>query len=107
MSHILRSMLTTVERGHDVGEKNHDSTIDVWSVPSDDREYPELAGAERSVVSYMDEVNAMSLDTPPYDLARINLALRLYKNFGREAALSKMRNSRPADFDPIIVSPSY
>jgi hypothetical protein len=30
--------LTTVERGHDVGEKNHDSTIDVWSVPSDDRE---------------------------------------------------------------------
>jgi hypothetical protein len=27
-----------VERGHDVGEKNHDPTIDVWSVPSDDRE---------------------------------------------------------------------
>jgi hypothetical protein len=55
----------------------------------------------------MDEVNAMSLDTPPYDLARINLALRLYKSFGRESALSKMRNSRPADFDPIIVSPSH
>jgi len=49
----------------------------------------------------------MPLDTPPYDLARINLALRLYKSFGREAALTKMRNSRPADFDPIIVSPSH
>lgn len=47
VSHLLRSMLRTVERGHDVGEKNHDSTIDVWSVPSDEREYPELAEAER------------------------------------------------------------
>jgi len=55
----------------------------------------------------MDEVNAMSLNVEPYDLERMNLALRLYKSFGREAALSKMRNSRPADFDPIIVSSTY
>jgi hypothetical protein len=55
----------------------------------------------------MDEVRAMSLNVEPYDLERINLALRLYKSFGREGALSKMRNSRPADFDPIIVSPSH
>lgn len=27
-----------VERGHDPGEKHHDSTIDVWSMPSHDRE---------------------------------------------------------------------
>lgn len=40
-------MLTTVERGHDVGEKNHDSTIDVWSVPSDDREHLGLAEADK------------------------------------------------------------
>jgi hypothetical protein len=36
--HIAWYQLTIVERGHDVGEKNHDPTIDVWSVPSDDRE---------------------------------------------------------------------
>jgi hypothetical protein len=47
VSHILQSKLTTVERGHDVGEKNHDSTIDVWSVPSDDRECPGLAEADK------------------------------------------------------------
>lgn len=32
-----------VERGHDPGEKHHDATIDVWSVPSDDRESSLLA----------------------------------------------------------------
>ena len=38
--------LTIVERGHDVGEKNHDPTIDIWSVPSDDREFALLACAD-------------------------------------------------------------
>jgi len=52
VSYIQRSRLTTVERGHDAGEKNHDSTIDVWSVPSDDRECRQLQLAEADKQSY-------------------------------------------------------
>lgn len=52
----------------------------------------------------MEEVNAMSLSAEPYDIERMNRALHLYSALGRQAALSTMRNSRPADFNPIIVS---
>jgi hypothetical protein len=46
----------------------------------------------------------MSLPVEPYDIERMNRALSLYSALGRHAALSTMRNSRPADFNPINVS---
>ena len=47
----------------------------------------------------------MSLPAEPYDIERMDRALYVYTNLGREAALNTMRSSRPADFNPINVSP--
>jgi hypothetical protein len=94
-----------VERGHDVGEKNHDPTIDVWSVPSDDRKYcqDDYQLSSCPVASYMDEVKAMSLPAEPYDVERLDRALFVYSSLGRQGALNTMRWSRLADFNPITV----
>ncbi|OCF37587.1 hypothetical protein I316_00713 [Kwoniella heveanensis BCC8398] len=72
--------------GHSPEERKHEITI------------------ELKVSDYMDEVRAMDLAVPPWDVERLNLAMASYTNLGREKALKYMRRTKLADFKPIHFS---
>lgn len=79
----------SVERGRSPGERKHESTIELWSAPSDD------------LADYMEHVKRLHLVVPPWDLERLNLALSSYTSMGREAAYSFMCHTVHSDFRPI------
>ncbi len=51
----------------------------------------------------MDQVAALTLPVPTYDVQRLDRAVSLYTALGREGALRAMRHLKLADFSPIIV----
>ncbi|OWZ60874.1 hypothetical protein AYX15_06876 [Cryptococcus neoformans] len=77
------------ERGRSPGERKHESTIELWSAPSDD------------LADYMEHVKRLHLVVPPWDLERLNLALSSYTSMGREAAYSFMSHTALTDFRSI------
>lgn len=77
------------ERGRSPGERKHESTIELWSAPSDD------------LADYMEHVKRLHLVVPPWDLERLNLALSSYTSMGREAAYNFMSHTMLTDFRPI------
>ncbi|WVQ84001.1 hypothetical protein IAT38_006146 [Cryptococcus sp. DSM 104549] len=80
------------ERGHSPDEKKHEPTIEVRSRPGDD------------LSEFMDDVKALKLAVPPWDVNRLNLAIASYTTMGRTQAFQYMRRTRLADFKPIIFS---
>ncbi|WVF70081.1 hypothetical protein IAT40_004868 [Kwoniella sp. CBS 6097] len=81
-----------LERGHSPGERKHETTIELKGQPSDD------------LSEYMDEVKALELAVPHWDVERLNLAIASYTSMGREKALKYMRRTKLADFKPIRFS---
>nr|XP_031861887.1 uncharacterized protein CI109_002716 [Kwoniella shandongensis]KAA5528959.1 hypothetical protein CI109_002716 [Kwoniella shandongensis] len=79
-----------IERGHDPDERKHESTIELKSQPSDE------------LNAFMEEVAAMKLAVPSYDVERLNMAIASYTTMGREKALKYMRSTRLSSFRPII-----
>ena len=45
---LIVNKTDVVERGHDRGERKHESTLDILSIPSDDRECIQLRAADES-----------------------------------------------------------
>lgn len=73
------------------------------SVPSDHRAcclFAELI----KVNAYMEQVAALTLPVPPYDVVRVDKAIKCYTKYGRDKALAMMRALKLSDFDPITVS---
>ncbi|RSH90248.1 putative PHD type zinc finger protein with BAH domain-containing protein [Saitozyma podzolica] len=81
-----------IERGHDVGERKHESTLDVISTPSTDFDL------------YMQEVQQLKLPVPSYDVERLNRAATTYTslNGDRDEAFQVMRHLKLPSFNPII-----
>lgn len=94
-----------VERGYDPGEKKHESTLEVWCTPSDERECNCVGGSNFPVDAFMDEVRELKhLPVPSYDVRLLNRAALLFTTVGRDKALQTLKSLKLADFDPIIVS---
>jgi hypothetical protein len=96
-----------VERGHDIGERKHESTITIMSQPSEDcrlTDYSLELKLIRSVNNYMDVVESYGLPVPPYDVERLNTAAIMFRAFGRDEALKRMTALKYEDYKPIIVS---
>jgi hypothetical protein len=54
----------------------------------------------------MDDVAAMKLPVPPYELTRLNRAAQAFTRFQYDGAMRSLRSLRLADFDPITVRTS-
>jgi hypothetical protein len=93
-------------RGHDVGERKHESTIDVICTPTTDCEYCLIAVLTILVDLYMQEVQQLKLPVPFYDVERLDRAAATYTalNEDRDEAFQVMRHLQLQDFHPIIVS---
>ena len=57
-----------------------------------------------TVNAYMQDVFKLNLPVDVWDVERLNRAVKLYTQHGRDKAYNMMRKSRLADFNPIIVS---
>ena len=55
----------------------------------------------------MDDVAAMKLPVPPYDVTRLNKAAQAFTRSQYDGAMRTLRSLRLADFDPITVSFSF
>jgi hypothetical protein len=56
------------------------------------------------VSSYMEDVAAMKLPVPPYDVERLDRAARSFTQLGYAGAMDSLRQTTLADYRPIIVS---
>ncbi|ORX34360.1 hypothetical protein BD324DRAFT_635569 [Kockovaella imperatae] len=82
-----------VERGHDVGERRHESSIDIWCTPSAD------------LNTYMNDLQSLKMPVPPYNVDRLNRGVLLYTTLGHDRALKIMRGMRLDDFPPKMFTP--
>lgn len=101
---FIHDRLTIVERGHDIGERKHESTYDVICTPSDEREYRSLV-ILTPVNTYMDQVKSLSnLPVPNYDVERLNKAASAFTTLGSRSAMKHMASLKLPDYNPIIAS---
>lgn len=97
-----------MERGHDNGERRHESTYDVICTPSNERERATIESRERSLIpvnSFMDSVKALnSLPVPDYDVERLNQAALAFTAKSARDGMKQMISLKKADYRPITVS---
>ena len=104
---LIDSQLMVVERGHDKGERKHESTYDVICTPSEERKlvHRESRPSLMSVNTFMDSVKALTnLPVPEYDVERLNQAALAFTTKGAREGMRHMISLRKADYRPISVS---
>ncbi|WVO15843.1 hypothetical protein L204_103505 [Cryptococcus depauperatus] len=77
------------ERGHSPAEDESKKTIQRLSTPTDD------------LAEYMEDVKALDLAVPPWNVERLNLSIHCYMTMGRELAYQHMSSTTITSFKPI------